>query len=213
MASNLLKTLEKIETSRKILVGTAQANGYPIADNASFIEIASTIGTDDHAPVMTLPEWERPKEWPDCASILRKAQKFSDTSVPHSIILLKDCETSYKLPKKYTSSDVNGRYNYTIAATGYETSNGYRYSSTSADITHEWNGSGDIVVSEGPWAGTYRWIIVFAAPANTYLMDYSDFPNVVEVLIKGTGTTDARKVSFKQHSQGPGYGNDTLLKF
>lgn len=213
MANDLLKTLEKIDTSRRVLIDTANANGFNLSKNASLIELASTIGTIDHAPVVHLPAWERPKEWPDCADILRKATNYSSNSVPHSIILLKDCPDEYLLPKKYTSSDVNGRYNYTIAATSYKTSNGYTYGSTSSDITHHWDGNGDIIIEDGPWAGTYRWIIVYAAPNNSYLMDYSDFPNMIEVLIKGAGTNDKSKITVKQHSQGQGYGAPTLVNF
>ena len=99
MASELLKTLNKIEKSRRLQIETARELGYNVKDNASFLELATIMqeptrkfpiqdyNTPDEYP--SLPDWVRPSEWPDCYTILREAQPYSNY-YPICILLFKN---------------------------------------------------------------------------------------------------------------------------
>ena len=158
MASELLKTFQKIDESRKTLINTARNLGHTVDDNVSFIKLAGFMSEPWKAnvPHSDYPDWERPKELPLGANVLANAEIKND-KYAGVFVLVKDVTTTTLCSKGSASGS---------GCDGYLTSDGVWYDDTSADITHTWDQSKGITVPEGDLAGTYHWFLMYYS--NTY---------------------------------------------
>lgn len=202
MASDLLKTLRKIEESRRLQIETARELGHDVKDNASFLELATIMqqplnkfpiqdyNIPDEYP--TVPDWIRPAEWPDCYSILRNAEPYNNY-YPMCILLFKNAADTIDIPVK-TSTNTTTYYWHECGLEALQLSDGTYYtlgayaSSTTKQATHTWDQTKDIVDSEG---NTYRWIIgylkkTYSGTTSSYLnrpmLNFAMFP-AIEVLL------------------------------
>jgi hypothetical protein len=201
MASDLLKTLKKIEEARCLQIETARELGYNIKDNASFLELATIMqeparkfpiqdyNVPDEYP--TAPDWERPAEWPDCYTILRSAKPYNNF-YPICILLFKNAADTIDIPVK-TTNTTNVAYWHECGLEAVQLSDGIYYnlnsysSSTTKQTTHTWDKSKDIVDSEG---NTYRWIIGYLKKTyagttnadNRPMLNFAMFP-ATEILL------------------------------
>ena len=203
MASNLLKTLNKIEEGRRLQIEAARELGHNVGDNATFLELATIMqeptrkfpiqdyNTPDEYPTVT-EEWVRPAEWPDCYSLLRNARPYN-SAYPICIMLFKNAADTIDLPIK-TTTTTNTYYWQECGLEYLQLSDGVYYtlgsysSSTQKQVTHTWDKSKDIVDSEG---NTYRWIIGYIkktyngasnGSADKPLLNFAKFP-ATEILL------------------------------
>lgn len=199
MASKILNVLNNIERERKEQITAARANGYNVEDNASFGELAVTIGTkDDEIPKFETPydtdeDWERPAEWIDCYSILRNAEPKENDEVACYILLLKDDSDEIKIDKYYSGTNISSLpYGANYHGCDYFLlSDGAYVDVRSNDVTHTWDKSKDIIIENGEYAGTYRYMLGYK-PKNTARNIYAGISTwkVVEIIIgqnEGTG--------------------------
>ena len=190
MASNLLKVFQKIEQGRKYQIKKVKDLGYPVADNASFVELANYIGVntdtyetnyDDKPPC----PWTRPEGWPDCKSILRNAPIRVSGVYPGVLMLFKDSEDTISFPTDTHTISVS---NQKVLGTCYGLlfSDGTYYTSF-ANLTHTWDKSKDIIVDKGRFPGVYRWVILYYK-TKTDIKDLNlvGFP-AIEILIGQIG--------------------------
>lgn len=200
MASNLLKTFEKIDAHRMQLINKANEYGAKLKDSASFAELLPFIEAQEY-PVYdnyNLNEnenWNRPEGWPDCREILRNAE-VKDGLYP-GIIMLLDANSDTTLLRKYVTGTSNSYVSNSsgagnVCASGYLLSDGTWYNDTTNEITHTWDKTKDIVVNEGRLPGTYRWIILYysSSKAISYInLTYLPMVELIVGNVKHTGTT------------------------
>ena len=201
MASNLLKTFEKIDSHRMQLINKANEYGAKLKNSASFAELLPFIEAQEY-PVYdkyNLNEnesWSRPEGWPDCREILRNAE-VKDGLYP-GIIMLLDANSDTTLLRKYVTGTSSGSYMSNksgagnVCASGYLLSDGTWYNDTTNEITHTWDKTKDIVVNEGRLPGTYRWVILYysSSKAIDYInLTYLPMVELIVGNVKHTSTT------------------------
>lgn len=163
MASELLKTFQKIDDSRKVMIERAKLLGHNVDDKASFIELAGTITP---APEITSypvsSTWDRPKEWPDGKKMIRDNVE-RDGMFPGAFLMIKSDDDTFTIPNVITSMS-NSSSHRRIGAHGYLTSDGTWYNDATENITHTWDKTKDIIIEDGEYAGTYRWLLCYYDP-------------------------------------------------
>ncbi len=192
MASELLKTLKKVEDSRKNMIENIR-NGLKkdISDNASFSEISKFIGTYTQDFSNLYPEkvelWSRPKEWPDCHSIIRSAELVEGYTPLYIALLNTDSDTTFfPAPSgNWYGNDTKEPVKWGTNVLRLVLSDGTIYNNVTADITHTWDKTKDIVVTEGKYKGNYRWFMVYEKGAGFKYHTLAGLP-VAEILIYGT---------------------------
>lgn len=200
MASKLLNTLQNIENDRQAAIMTANGLGYHLSPNASFADIAATAGTGDTViglqySALNEEDWERPKEWPDCYSILREATIRRDSTInkdvePIGIYLLKDGEDTITFWRKQSAGSSNMADQEYVYADAFLLSDGTWIEglsklSSGATIQHDWDVTQDIIIDDGQYPGRYRWLIEYRVVDNSTSLSYISaikFWPVVEVL-------------------------------
>ena len=200
MASKLLNTLQNIENDRQAAIMTANGLGYHLSPNASFADIAATAGTGDTViglqyPALNEEDWERPKEWPDCYSILREATIRRDSTInkdvePIGIYLLKDGEDTITFWRKQSAPSSGMTDQDYVYADAFLLSDGTWIEglsklSSGATIQHDWDITQDIIVNDGQYPGRYRWLIEYRVVDSSDYLSYINsikFWPVVEVL-------------------------------
>lgn len=160
MASNLLKTFEKIESGRKSIINALRANYQDVGDDASFIELSGYIGNTPYSELVynkiERPKWERPSYWPDTHNILAEAE-MRGSLTPTTIVLVEVydvfTEDSTTFPAKANASGYHSQTN----ASGVLTSDGAWYDLTSASATHTWDETQYIIIN----GHKFRWYIYY----------------------------------------------------
>ena len=164
MASKLLKVLSNIEEGRQACLQQIRKDNMEISDDASFFEIAPFINAGSavrslDAQSEVIPDWVRPAEWPDCHSLLYNAEEREDI-VAGAIVLINGNNSSPSgtilLPRIGEAT-----YGTCTGADAYLLSDGAWYNDTSAAITHTWDTTKDIIVTEGEYPGRYRWVMTY----------------------------------------------------
>lgn len=158
MASELLKTFQKIDRGRKYQIDRARALGHTVPDSASLSDLASYI-----APTIDFPSyqgdgsdliWNRPSEFPDCYTMLQGEPR--DGLVPGLFILIKN-DTTTRLPSYNNDNIVSG-------AAACLTSDGVWYNDLNVNTSHTWDTTKDIVINDGPYKGSYKWFLCYYDP-------------------------------------------------
>jgi hypothetical protein len=174
MASELLKTFQKIEWGRQTQRAKLKSLGVNTPENISFTELATYLGEPVPAPVEhelwpgleDIPyPWARPEGWPDPLTILNKhASPSSGTGSAFIYVLLPDTAELF-IPAQYTDSYYSSGNSATLCNLGrYKgilTSDGNFYSYSSADRVATWDPSKAIEITEGRKPGKYRWVIIY----------------------------------------------------
>lgn len=192
MASNVLKTLQGLENDRQLLNNLARIKGYNIPEDASFSSLANCITdyTPGSDPEWLIPydvdeDWSRPSEWPDTKSILANTPKeivSSGTYYPFVIFLLKDDSDTITIDNSASIPNSSISRNYHMC-NAFKTSDGEFITVTnSAGATHTWDKSQDIIISEGEYAGTYRYLIGYMNNNNGGNSCIYNWP-VVEIIV------------------------------
>ena len=171
MASKLLRVLNKIENERNYLITRANMAGYNFPSDSSIASLASAI-KDIESPseypdagimreYIEAEDWVRPSEWPNTIQILRDTP-IDNGKHPYLLVLLRTNEESTVIHKSQSISNAAGVADANcVVWEKVLTSDGTEYTTNSADITHTWDTSKDIIISEGEYSGTYRYIIYF----------------------------------------------------
>lgn len=159
MASELLNTLEKIDSGRKELINKANEKGFNLPSNAGLHQIASTLSFPTK-PSVDPPEyykdrWTRPTYWPETKQLLDMPEK--DGMTPRYVLLCDDVSDTITIPKSQTTLS-GGKLTGTLNGSGYLLSDGTWYTDTSNDIVHEWDRSKDITLDGIHF---YRYVIVY----------------------------------------------------
>lgn len=168
MASQWLRTLQKIDWHRQEQIKKVRSLGYTIGDDASFDELTKYIGYNavsdkpDNAFTQDIP-WRRPEEWPDCFEILKTAPIKNAGNYPGIIILFKDIEDVLNINSEAFVKE-NSNQVCLGACKGILTSDGAYYTNTT--FSHTWDKSKDIIVDKGRFPGIYRWIILYYSSRN-----------------------------------------------
>lgn len=173
MASKLLNVLQNIENDRKSLINYANDQGYNISENAAFNDLKAAIAPvpqePTEIPTYNIPQeyiihedWIRPAEWPDFNQVLLDApilRVSNRDNVPYAVLLLKrdSATTTIAASATMPNSSASGDYIY---HNGLVMSDGTQYTGTSA-VTHTWDTTKDIVVSDGEFAGNYVYVILY----------------------------------------------------
>jgi hypothetical protein len=160
MASNLLRTLQKIENGRLGLINAYNSKGFNLPNNSSFSDIIGCINNvpEDYLSYKSVvrQKWVRPIEWPDSYSIFNNAE---DRDGLHAgIYVLQEVYTRFTpetttFKKKSNTASWDEKTN----ADAVLTSDGSWYSLTSADVTHTWDAS-KYIESNGH---KYRWYMYY----------------------------------------------------
>ena len=183
MASELLKTFQKIESGRKLQIEKARALGHTLSDRASFAELAATIATPQEIPENTvgtvLEDWVPPVEFPDGKKLIRESED-RDGFKPGMYLLIKDNAETITLDAFNTATPTSST-NRTNAS-GILLSDGTWYNDLTANITHTWDTSKDIIIEDGEFAGTYRWLLCYYDPNKVLLNSYFGFINGYKVV-------------------------------
>lgn len=183
MASNLLKTFQKIEQGRQSIVTALRNQGNEVPDSASFVDLANyiTVPQSHKEPYEKIRRepWVRPTYWPDSHTIFAEAPTYSGV-VPGIFVLQEvyaDSAASIVFPMKVNTSGV---YTYQTYAASVLTSDGNYYDLTSAAVTHTWDETKYIEI-EGH---KFRWYILYYT-TTTYATSYMNLIDheAVEVLI------------------------------
>lgn len=197
MASNLLKTLLKIDDERKNMIQNIKDSlGLEISENASFGDIAQYIGTytQDFSRITNteprLPAWERPKEWPDCHSILRNAEAVDGYKPLFIVLLNTDADTTtFPAPtSNYVGNSVSEPVNYANVCRRLVLSDGTIYNNVTTEIVHTWDKTKDTVITEGDFKGTYRWFMTYETSSQPKYLTFAGMP-VAEILIARTSSS------------------------
>lgn len=191
MASNLLKALKKIDDGRMNMIKNIRESlGKEISDNASFASIAQYVGTyaQDFSNIIVgeprVPAWERPKEWYDCYSILRNAEEIDGYKPCYIVMLNTDADTTtFPAPNSdYYGNTTKEPVKYGNLVRRLVLSDGTFYDNVTTDIVHTWDKSKDLVITEGDFAGTYRWFMTYEKAAQPKYLTFAGMP-VAELLI------------------------------
>lgn len=164
MASKLLKVLSNIEEGRQACLQQIRKDNMEISDDASFFEIAPFINAGSavrslDAQSEVIPDWVRPAEWPDCRSLLYNAEEREDM-VAGAIVLINGNNSSPDGRISLPSIGI-ATYGTCTGADAYLLSDGAWYNDTSEAITHTWDTTKDIIVTEGEYPGRYRWVMTY----------------------------------------------------
>lgn len=176
MASKLLNVLTNIENDRRYLIDVANNAGYSISENAKLRQLDATIRAIEvptEIPSNGIPDewiikenWVRPLEWPDCHQILLDTP-INGTHIPYMILLLKDSADEIELARSLISISSNTTTD-AIAYSAILTSDGVFYNNQNETRTHTWDKSKDIIVTDGEYPGTYRWLLYYGTLNGTY---------------------------------------------
>ena len=195
MASNLLKALKKIDDGRMNMIKNIRESlGKEISDDASFASIAQYVGTytQDFSNIIVgeprLPAWERPKEWYDCHSILRNAGNVDGYRPCYIVMLNTDADTTtFPAPNSdYYGNNTPEPVKYGNSVRRLLLSDGTSYDNVNTEIVHTWDKSKDLVITEGEFAGTYRWIMAYEKAIQPKYLTFAGMP-VAEILINFAG--------------------------
>ena len=222
MASNLLKTFEKIDNHRKALIQKANSSGANLSNDASFLDIVPHVGADvtptypEYKHALNTEDWVRPAEWPDCKDILENAEE-KDGLKPGIIMLLDATHSDELILPKYAAGSstpylYNGVDAGNVCASGYLMSDGTWYGDMTNEITHTWDTSKDIIVDSGKYPGRYRWIILYYTSARSIsYVNFVRFPAVEVILgnIAYSGTVNYFGGFITYNT----YGDDTMSKY
>ena len=163
MASELLKTFRKIDEGRKLQIERARLLGHNVSDDASFMDLAGTITpAPEVTGYPTTVTWDRPKEWPDGKQMIRDNVE-RDGMFPGAFLMIKSDADTFTIPNVIVSMSNSGSHKQ-IGAHGYLTSDGVWYNDVTADIVHAWDKTKDIIIEDGEYAGTYRWLLCYYDP-------------------------------------------------
>ena len=208
MASNLLKTFEKIESQRKYAIDLANRKGFNLLENASIAELGNCIyQLDPTKPDLTDSVWERPSDWPDCESILLNAEPINGLH-PGYIVLIKAERESIEFSKYSISTSAVNTVSITDPTTltseysrgrqhcakGILTSDGQWYDTTSTSWQHTWDTSKDIQTeSEGP----LRYFIAYVddTPIEGWCINYYEPLEIIIGNIKAGRQTYSSMIS------------------
>lgn len=211
MASELLKTFQKIESGRQLQITKARELGNVVQDNASLSDLASYIQRPGNVVknrvYKDLPVWERPKEWVDGKSILRNAEIIEDM-MAGAFVLVKVNDPDNPTTTLYPTSDTS---NYKgSGCDGYLMSDGTWYN-TATGQTHTWNPEYAMVVPDGDLAGTYYWYLGYYKKANR--ASYTEqFGHASEIILGIVNYGHAENVSSRcLTGRNTGYG--ALINF
>lgn len=218
MASNLLKTFEKIEAQRKNAIELANKKGFNLSKNASITELGNCVyQLDPTMPDLVDIVWERPSDWPDCESILLNAPDKNGLH-PGYIVLMK-AEREYTVFTKYSISTTTTN---TISVTdpttltseysrgrqhcgkGILTSDGQWYDTTSTSWQHTWDTSKDIQTeSEGP----LRYFIVYVdnTQVTGWCINYYEPLELIigDIKVTSNGYTNMNSIIIWDNNIGP----------
>lgn len=203
MASELLKTLNKIDSDRLNLINAANEKGANLDLRSSFNSLIPYLSTDpypDYAYLFKSDDWVRPTDWPDCHNILRSAEDKEGYS-PGTIFLF-DENTSYEMTlPKFTSGQTglnNGANNGHLGARGYLLSDGTWYGDTTNAIVHTWNKDLDIIGDNGK---RYRWLILYVNRNESVgFINYTQLP-AIEILVGNVGKNGGGFFCTSQYTQ------------
>lgn len=196
MASNLLKAFMKIEDGRQNMIKNIRdALGINVPDDASFTTLSQYIGTytQDFSNISVgeprVPAWERPKEWYDCHSILRNAGNVDGYRPCYIAMLNTDADTTtFPAPNSdYYGNNTPEPVKYGNSVRRLLLSDGTSYDNVTTDIVHTWDKSKDLVITEGEFAGTYRWFMAYEKSSQPKNLTFAGMP-VAEILINYAGT-------------------------
>lgn len=182
MASELLKTFQKIESGRKLQIEKANNAGHSFSNNASFIALAGAMQSPEELPKNTnIPEpsdWVRPTQWVDGKEILRNAEVIEDMYAG-AFLMFKTSADSISIPIKNNSSGYCG-----TGCDGFLMCDGTWYNDTSVVITHTWDTNYAITIEDGEYAGTYYWCLAYYKKTSraTYTEQFG-FGGVCEIIL------------------------------
>lgn len=183
MASELLKTFQRIDEGRKLQIERARLLGHNVSDNASFTDLAGTITPAPEITGLTpTVTWDRPKEWPDGKQMIRDNIE-RDGMFPGAFILLKTDADTFTIPNVIASMSNSGSHKM-IGAHGYLTSDGVWYNDATENILHTWDKTKDIIIKDGEYAGTYRWLLCYYDPEQqtggySFLLQYMPIAELI----------------------------------
>lgn len=184
MASELLNTLEKIDSGRKELINKANEKGFNLPPNAGLHQIASTLSFPTK-PSVDPPEyykdrWTRPTYWPETKQLLDMPEK--DGMTPRYVLLCDDVSDTITIPKSQTTLS-GGKLTGTLNGSGYLLSDGTWYTDTSNDIVHEWDRSKDITLDGIHF---YRYVVVYLTTNEEFIYIYlnnTSARNALEIVL------------------------------
>lgn len=196
MASDLLKTLRKVEDGRQNMIKNVRtALGINVPDDVSFTTLSQYIGTytQDFTGIFQSSDdsttWERPSEWPDCYNIIKNLPLYNNKK-PNYIVLLKTDDATTTFPANTGNTYYgNGAINPVKLAQNVNkivTSDGAEYTDLSVEVVHTWDTTKDVVIESGEYAGTYRWFVVYTD--YLYYTTLAGLP-VAEMLIYYSGSS------------------------
>lgn len=178
MASELLKTFEKIENARQRGITILKRLGYGVNDNSSLGTIHEYLNflPNDNSnlvlpvDVITDPEvdpaiWREPSDWPDICEILSEAEDIG-MYTPCAIALLDNTVDETQIVTGVTSSTDLSTFKYsTQFRSKCVTSDGVTYDLLGDNYTHVWDSTKDI-------NGKYRYLIFYMeterVPSNSW---------------------------------------------
>ena len=147
MASELLKTFEKIDLCRKECIRSLNTMNVPIDENSTFYEISDKIkkvnGDIDSSKENLL--WQRPEEWPDTKELLLNAPELEGYT-PFAIHLLHDNRDTIALRLGSLSVSYANLFDAFYLSDGTFITNP---GTTDTTINHTWDKSKDIKTTLG----------------------------------------------------------------
>lgn len=171
MASELLKTFEKIENARQRGITTLNRLDYKLNANASlstiheYLNFLPNDNSNNVLPVNVITDpdvdpdiWREPSDWPDICEILSEAEDI-DTYTPCAIALLDNTVDETQIVTGVTSSTDLSTFKYSYSTNmklipKCVTSDGVTYNLSGDNYTHVWDSTKDI-------NGKYRYIIFY----------------------------------------------------
>lgn len=147
MASELLKTFEKIDLCRKECIRSLNTMNVPIDENSTFYEISDKIkkvnGDIDSSKENLL--WQRPEEWPDTKELLLNAPELEGYT-PFAIHLLHDNRDTITLKLGQLSTVYTNVFDAFYLSDGTFITNP---GTSATEISHTWDKEKDIKTTLG----------------------------------------------------------------
>ena len=209
MASNLLKTLQKIDIDRQILINKIQSLGYDISSDAPIRVAESFInGPIEPAPYnggLSANDWVRPVEWPNTYDILAAAEQEDIEGCRAGAIFLirTDALDTLTLPartKGYSQSSTN----ISLGASFVKTSDGKTYDLRTTATEHTWDRTQDIVVTDGEYPGNFGYVILYFDPTYAFSVSMTgqvqSWPIVEMIINKISTSVDLSSTTYCYHS-------------
>ena len=208
MASELLKTFEKIEHSRKLLIEKIRSIGYNVPDNMPIHTAVNYInGPEERIEYhegKDVHDWVRPPEWPDNYKILEDAKLEDIEGCKAGAIFMLDATATdtIDLPvrtKSYSQSSTT----ISLGASFVKTSDGQIIDLRTAATTLTWDHTKDIIVESGEYPGRYCYMILYYDPTFAFTTGtgmVTPMPIVEMIIDKLETTRDLSNASTCYHT-------------